>query len=385
MKTLRESITSPGLLLALYIILSVFTAVQQYWKTQQVDERYTRYNNYVIFKQSHFHLLEGKELYEAHPDEHWDLFKYTPTFALFYGILAYLPDAMGLLLWNLINALVLFFGIRMLPELSPGRKAFICLFILVELATSLQNLQSNPLISGLIIMGFALSEKRNYLLATLLIVFAAYIKVYSLLALVLFLFHPGKVRLAAYTVLWMLMLFFLPAIFTGFSRLINEYHTWFQLLMDDKDFHSGYSVYSWLYSWFGIQAPKLPVAFTGLVLFAIPLMRFRAYPNWQFRQMALASILLWLVIFNHMAESPTFIIAVTGAAVWFANRKVDTLGTILITLVFLFTSLSLTDLVPRDIQKSFIISYTIKAAPCILVWLMVVVEMVFDKGPGTRD
>ena len=345
----------PRVLLALYIALAIFTGLQQYIKTQQVDERYTRYNNYIIFKESHAHLVDGKDLYCEYADEHWDYFKYTPTFAMFFGILSYLPDLAGLIIWNLINVLFLYFSIRLLPELNNRSKAFILLYIIIELATSIQNLQSNALITGLIIMGFALLEKRKYGLATLLIITTAFIKVFGLLAIILYLFYPKKARLIAYSLSWGLLLLILPVIFTGFSGLLQQYKEWIGLLLVDQDFYSGYSIFIWLPSWFGLEAPRMIILIIGFLLFSAPMIRYKAYQNYQFRLMALASVLLWMVIFNHMAESPTFIIAVSGAAIWFVSRRVDAIGLILITLLFLFTCLSLTDLVPRDIQKSIVI------------------------------
>jgi len=373
----------PRVLLTLYIALAIFTGLQQYIKTQQVDERYSRYNNYIIFKESHVHLIDGKDLYCEYADEHWDLFKYTPTFAMFFGVLSYLPDVAGLIIWNLINVLFLFFSIRLLPDLNDRSRAFILLYIIIELATSLQNLQSNALITGLIIMGFALLEKRRYRLATLLIISTAFIKVFGLLAIILYLFYPKKARLIAYSISWGLLLLILPAIFTGFSGLLQQYKEWIGLLLVDQDYYTGYSIFVWLSSWFGLEAPRMIILFIGFFLCTAPMLRYKAYQNYRFRLMALASVLLWIVIFNHMAESPTFIIAVTGVAIWFVSRRVDAIGMILIILVFLFTCLSLTDLVPRDIQKSIVIPYVLKVVPCIFVWLLLVLEMGFDKTVTT--
>jgi hypothetical protein len=40
------------------------------------------YNNYIIFKQSFTHLYNHQDLYGAYSSEYWDLYKYTPTFAV---------------------------------------------------------------------------------------------------------------------------------------------------------------------------------------------------------------------------------------------------------------------------------------------------------------
>ena len=55
---------------------------------------------YLIFKQSFFHLIEGKDLFILYPQEHWDLYKYSPTFSLLMAPLAILPDVVGLFFWK---------------------------------------------------------------------------------------------------------------------------------------------------------------------------------------------------------------------------------------------------------------------------------------------
>jgi len=45
---------------------------------------YSHYNNYIIFKQSFYHLIAQKDLYIHYPQEQYDLFKYPPTFALLF-------------------------------------------------------------------------------------------------------------------------------------------------------------------------------------------------------------------------------------------------------------------------------------------------------------
>src|SRR5436190_462027 len=80
---------------------------------------YTHYNNYVIFKQSYFHLAENKNLYQPYPAEQWDYYKYSPSFSLLMAPLANMPDAAGLFTWNLLNVLLLFFALWKLP-VQPG-------------------------------------------------------------------------------------------------------------------------------------------------------------------------------------------------------------------------------------------------------------------------
>ncbi len=95
------------------ILIAVAVSLQHYIYTppeRSIDAKYnyTHYNNYLIFKQSFFHLIEHKDLFAFYPNEYYDLYKYTPTFALLMAPFAYLPNLAGLILWNILNAFMLF-------------------------------------------------------------------------------------------------------------------------------------------------------------------------------------------------------------------------------------------------------------------------------------
>ena len=123
------------------------------------------------------------------------------------------------------------------------------------------------------------------------------------------------------------------------------------------------------------------VSLMGVILFFVPLTRYKMYSNQTFRLMILAFMLLWVIIFNHKAESSTFIIAVAGVGIWyFANEKANWRLALMI-LVLLFTSMSTTDIFPPYVKKHFIYPYTIKAVPCILVWCVVFVELMLMPKP----
>lgn len=67
---------------------------------------YSHYNNYIIFKQSFYHLIAQKDLYIHYPQEQYDLFKYPPTFALLFAPFSLLPDFLGYSFWTAINLLL---------------------------------------------------------------------------------------------------------------------------------------------------------------------------------------------------------------------------------------------------------------------------------------
>lgn len=56
---------------------------------QEGGIEYNRYNNYTIFEKSFHHLKNNQDLYVLYPQEHFDLYKYTPTFSVFFWIFQY--------------------------------------------------------------------------------------------------------------------------------------------------------------------------------------------------------------------------------------------------------------------------------------------------------
>src|SRR6188768_1458880 len=91
---------------------------------------HTHYNNFKIFKESYFHLTENKDLYALYPKVYFDPFKYSPTFALFMAPFAWINDVAGLYLWNLLNALILFFALWKLPFRSDRTRLAAFAFVI---------------------------------------------------------------------------------------------------------------------------------------------------------------------------------------------------------------------------------------------------------------
>ncbi len=395
--------------MVVYIISAVFAAVQLYslgthtWTfpkdpypndimnhlekmNQFLGRQLTEYNNYLIFKHSFFHLLEGSNLYGLYPSLHWDYFKYSPTFALLMGPIACLPDIIGLSIWNILNAVSVYFAIRMLP-FSIKTQCLLMWFISFELLTCLQNTQSNGLMCGLIIAAFGSMQHGKLIWAALWLVLATYIKVYGAIGFCLFLFYPGKLKFIFYAILWTIILGTLPLLVTPFHTLVWQYHNWADLMIADATAAIGLSVAGILHSWFGINHGMAAVTITGMILFLLPLARFRLYGNEMFRLLILASMLIWVIIFNHKAESSTYIIAVTGVGIWYFAMPAAKWRTVLLVLVFIFTSLGTTDVFPPYVKQHFIYPFKIKAFPCILVWCVVLVELMRLKAgfPKTEN
>ncbi len=368
--------------LAFFILLTLIITLHGYGlkpRNGEIGEKgYTHYNNYVIFTQSYHHLVENKDLYLYYHDEYFDLYKYSPTFSFFMAPFAKLPDVFGLAIWNLINVLVLFFAIWKLPIKNPNARIWMLGLILIELVTSIQNAQSNGLIAGLIIFAFHKLEKKQMVWASLFIVLTVFIKIFGLVALALFIFYPQKGKALFYSLGWTLVLLALPLLVISTNQLSYLYQSWYYLLQNDQAASWGLSVAGWLYSWFGLHV-KMGVLIIGTLLYLLPLLRIQYLKDLKFRVWFLASTLIWMVIFNHKAESPSFVIAISGVAIWFFSQKINSLHIGLLALVCIFSILSPTDIFPTSIRENFITPYALKAVPCILVWLKISYDLIFYK------
>jgi hypothetical protein len=122
---------------------------------------------------------------------------------------------------------------------------------------------------------------------------------------------------------------------------------------------------------------NLPFILAGLLFFGLPYLRINMYNNLKFRLLLLSSVLIFTVIFSTGSESPTYIIAFMGLALWFAiQEKITYLTGFLLIFAILLTSLSPSDIFPSFVREDFIKPYALKALPCVLIWFRIVYEMI---------
>lgn len=369
---LRHFFSIPAIILVFFMGLATFLSFQNIHRgTTKIfsgETKYTYYNNYIIFKNAWYHLKENKDLYILYPEKQWDLYKYSPTFALSMAAIAWMPDWLGLLLWNLANVLLLFYGLRYFIK-GPPHTIFMLWFVFNELFTSVLNSQSNPLIAGLLIIAFTCFERDKLAIAALCIVSTFFIKVFGILAACMFLFYPNKWRFILWCVVWSTVFAIVPLVVVSPGDLIWQYQNWLRLLADDHSGSYGYSFMGVLHSWFGLNSGKDLLVLLGLIFMLLPFAFVKRYGDFNYRLQWFAAMLIWLVIFNHKAESPTFIIALTGIAIWAFSVTPSKIVVALTILAFVFTSLAPTDLFPLSVRQSFFEPYAIKAVPCIIIWL----------------
>jgi hypothetical protein len=101
-------------------------------------------NNFLIFKGVFEHTIQQKNLYLEYPAEYADVNLYGPVFSLVIAPFAILPVWMGVVLWVMFNATLLYIAIRNLPIADKWKNA-ILIFSSVEMMNSAEWMQSNDL------------------------------------------------------------------------------------------------------------------------------------------------------------------------------------------------------------------------------------------------
>ena len=359
----------PIFLIVLSVIV-VFVSLRDWSKGSEFRDGAinSRINNYVIFTTAFEQLIEKGDLYTVHPEKHFDIYKYSPTFAFFMAPFYYAPVWLGLPIWNLLNVLILYLGLRMLPELDR-KKVLIVLFILgMELVGSVMNEQSNGLMAGLIVLSIALMERQKVFWAMALLVGSVYIKLFSLVFLSMLFFYPNFIRNSLIVVFWILFYAFIPALVTGWEQLMALYKSWGYLLAFDHSSSVGYSVLGILDSWFNAHPDKFYLVFAGLVLSMTPLLKAKNFMRREFRYDFMSMLLIWVIIFNHKAESPAFVIAMTGIGIWYVTGERTRLKNYLLIFAIFFISIGFSDLMPKLVREAFFYRYSLKALPGIVIW-----------------
>lgn len=273
-------------------------------------------NNFLIFRTATKNLLQGNDLYVANPELHFDLFKYSPTFALAFWPFAALPILTSLLLWNGVSAWVF---ARSLRAVIPDTAGQVCagLMLLWPFFTQLPGADTNALVAALMIMAVVAMEKRRPEASALAIMTGAAIKLLPLAVVPLALTQRRRGRFLLTTVVAGILFIAAPLVVVKPHVLAAEYRSWFRIESVDA-LDRGYSVMGFLHEWFGLVWPNWVVQVVATMILLLPLLlRREKWGEQVFRRRMLASVLLYVVLFNHQAEYESYLIAAAGFVIWF--------------------------------------------------------------------
>jgi hypothetical protein len=377
-------------ILIVYLLIAIIACLAKIaidLKPQHTVEYISRINNFIIYRNSFFHLIQHHNLYGYFPTQQYDEFLYSPTFALLIAPFAALPLYVGVVFWCAFNAAAIFVAIRFLPT-TEKHKIFIYWFVLIELVTSIQNVQVNPLIASLFLFTFIAFENKNIAAAAFCVALSMYIKVFGILGASLFLIYPDKIKFIGYFILWTILLFSLPLIIVSTNELIILYQNWFYSLTSDHAKNiEDVSVMRMLSGISGIsfgETTKLLIQLTAICIFCLKYVRTTIYENQYCRYLFLSTAMIWSIIFNHAAESSTYIIAMVGVAIWYTQIEHSKLNITLLFFAFILCSLSPTDIFPKFIRHQYIVPFALKALPCLCIYLLIEYNLITTKTTQSK-
>jgi len=347
-------------------------------------------NNYLIFKNVFWHTVHQQNLYSAYPEAYFDKNHYGPLFSILIAPFAVLPNLIGATLWAILNVWILFYAVHKLPITNWG-KNIILLISLIETLTSIQNLQFNPMLCSWIILSYVFIKEGKLGLAAMLIVAGTFIKLYGVVGLPFIFFTKDYKKLIGYLILWALLFFCLPILISSPEFVMQSYSDWYHSLIEKNienvsSYESGgmqdISVMGFVKRVSGFYSiPNFYFIIPAGIMMLLPLYRFSKINQVKFQLTYLAQLLIGLVIYSTSAESPTYVIAVTGFGIWYvlSAPKPKKWMYILLIFVLILTVFSPTDLFPKFLRDQYVVKYSLKAVPCFLSWLIISIQLIFAK------
>lgn len=376
-------IVNPKYIFGVYLIVAVMTALSKY------SRGYQAINNYLIFKYTYINTVIQQNLYLQYPENYQDSNHYGIFFSVLIAPFALMPDWLGISLWNAANACIFIYAIYKLP-FSDAKKAVFAILCLQEFITAALSLQFNIALAGLLMLSAVYIFENKEVKSVTSLLIGTFVKIYGVVGLSQFFFIKNKLKFVLAGIAIAALFFVLPMLFSNPDFVLKSYGDWFISLSEKNGQNQTLTSYQDI-SLMGFvrrilgdaSISNLYFLALGVPIFALPYLRIKQYKNYSFQLMILASTLLFLVLFSSGSESPTYIIAVAGVMIWFfLQKKRSPLMLGMLIFVIILTSLSPSDLFPKSVKVNYIIKYSLKAVPCIIVWFRVIYELLtkdFEK------
>ena len=359
-------------LLGLWLLLGVVSALA----------KMHAHNNFLIFRGVFWHTWQQTSLYAPYPGEYFDMNHYGPLFSLVIAPFAVVPEWLGLLLWCVSLSVFLYVSVRR-SGMTDYQQVFVFWFCAHELLTALFMQQFNIAIAAIIVLAFFLIERERDAEAAFFIVLGTLVKLYGVVGLAFFFFSRHKLRFVLSLAGWSVVLFALPMLISSPEYIVGQYHEWYVSLVDknaDNMFGGGtnISLLGMIRKISGCATySDLCVIIPGLIIFALPYLRFSQYRYTAFRQTILASVLMFVVLFSTGSESSGYITPFIGIVIWYtaAPWKRTRWDVALLVFAFVLSSMSPSDLFPAYLRKEWVQPYALKALPVTLIWLKLSYEL----------
>jgi hypothetical protein len=328
-------------------------------------------NDFAIFRASFWNLLANRDLYVLRLDQARDYFKYSPSFALLFAPFAVLPFVAGLFLWNVLNALSIFFALRLL--LPRDHWAVAQALVAVPTLRSIQSSQSNALVAALIIVAFVSFERGWLWRGGIAIALGAVTKIFPLAALTFALPRPDRVRAILITIVSTAVLVALPLFVISPSALVAQYESWGALHARETALVGSSAME--LFRNAGITWPAWPVQLVGCaIVLTVLILRMRDWNDRKLRLQFLGFVMVFCVVFNHRAERQSAVIALCGMVIWYLASPRSTWRTVLFAIVYFVVGLTSSSFMP-DAIKHILGPQLRFSVPLTMLWLVMLGQL----------
>ncbi len=369
LKRIWEQLSDKYLILNILLaIIVIVVPIQHYF--------FTSYNNFTIFQHSSFHFFQKVNLYLEYPKEYYDVFLYSPAFALLIAPIAYLPTFLSMFVWVALIGGLYYLAVRLLP-LDKKAIIFILYFTFLELITSIQNMQTNSLIAASILFTFVFLERKSTLKSSFLVSLGFFVKVYGAVSGAFYVLKSPRLKSFIHLLLSFLVIAGLPLLFYTPGQFVLLYKQWLEAISSDHDNNLGLSVMAILTKDFKIIIPIYYTQLFGVLILLLTMFLIlikKSYEDVKF--LFLAYIMIWVVIFNQAAESSTYIIASTGVAIWYVRSEKTVFDKILLVITLILTVMSPSDIFPVYVKKNYVDPYVLKAVGPILIFIKIQVSLI---------
>ncbi len=319
------------------------------------------HSTFTIFRQSFVHLANHQNLYASYPAEQGahpvHRFKYSPSAAMLFAPLSTVPYPLALLFWNALNVGFLIVAIT---RLLPSARANLALLVLApEVFVAIQSSSSNALVAALIILAALAYQRGQLMRASFALVTGVSIKIFPLAGFTLALFTRRWRAAALAAACAGIAIAALPLLVVPPAELLQQYQWWGAIQRGDaKDIMFGLSLMRQFRGWWAVAWPSWIVQIIGTIVFLLPLaVRRNRWSDPAFRIEFLCSLLIFVTIFNHMAERQSFVIAATGCAIWFVGSRMTMERVVLVALAII----------------------GVPTVPYLVIWLVIQLELLRGK------
>ncbi|MDH7463831.1 glycosyltransferase family 87 protein [Chitinophagaceae bacterium 26-R-25] len=333
-----------------------------------------RIHNYFVFKSVYLNLLEQHNLYIPFNDN-----LYGPLFGIIIAPFTYLPNAIGAILWAMINAWFLYFAINKLP-ISKSKKAFIIIVSSLEMMNVASYVQTNAAAAACIILGYCFIQEGKEWKAAFFILLATFVKIYGIVGLAFFFFSKKPFRFILWMIIWSVVFFVAPMLLSNPSFILQSYVDWKNTILrknanNHESVFQNISLPGFLKRTLRMDIDNNLVVLAGMILFLTQYIRFKYFSDKRLQLYILCSTLIFVVIFSSSSETPTYIISFVGVCLWYVLQNKSRATNMVMIAAFVLTSLSQTDLFTPHFRDVFMRPYCIKAVGSIAVWFIIIYQI----------